>query len=86
LILIDSAKVLIADDGQADVDLARDAAIQMSDAPTQHAGTATPSNVVSLFQAGAVALRATRVINWRGLDGAAAYVDEANYLDTGSPA
>ena len=82
LVLLDTARVLLADDGQLAVDASRNTSIEMSDAPSSHAGT-TGSSLVSMFQTDSVATKAERYINWIALTGAAAYTEDALYLSGG---
>lgn len=85
--LLDTSKVLLADDEQAEIAIAQGAAIAMDDGPTMDARSATASNVTSLFQSNAAAVRASRYINWTVLSGGVAYIEDANYtgVSAGSP-
>jgi len=65
VVLAKTSEIFIGEDGGLTVDLSRDATLEMSDAPTQDALTGTGTSLVSMFQVGAVALRAERVVNWR---------------------
>lgn len=77
-ILVDEAEVYLADDGGVTLDASEQATIEMSDAPTGAAGvpTAASVNMVNMWQANAVALRAERFI-WWGLrrSGAIQWID-----------
>jgi hypothetical protein len=87
VILVDTSKVLLADDDQVDITLAEQASVEMSNTPTGHAGTPTAATgMVSLFQANAVAFRVSRIVNWKALTGACAYIENAAYVSPGSPA
>jgi HK97 family phage major capsid protein len=77
-ILVDEAEVYLADDNGVTLDASEQATIEMSDAPTGAAGvpTAASVNMVNMWQANAVALRAERFI-WWGLrrSGAIQWID-----------
>ena len=60
IVLVDPTQVLLADEGMANVVLARSASIQMDDAPS-----ASAANGISLFQLGLIALRAERWLSWK---------------------
>lgn len=75
--LIDTTKVLLADDGQFKADVSTQATLNMGGSPPEF---------VSLYQQNASALKLERAVNWRAVEGAAAYVSAANYLTTSSPA
>jgi HK97 family phage major capsid protein len=74
--------VLYADDGGVQVDVSREASIQMDSAPVDPA-----VSLVSLWQNNLVGLRAERFINWKkGHAQAAQFIDGATYSPvTGSP-
>ena len=57
--LIEGSEVLIADEGEGSIDLSNEAALQLSDGPSAGA-----QQLVSLWQAGMVGLRSSRVVNW----------------------
>ncbi|WNJ93040.1 phage major capsid protein [Bosea sp. 685] len=65
VVLAKTSEIFVGEDGGVSVDLSRDATLEMSDAPGQDALTGTGSSMVSMFQVGAVALRAERTINWK---------------------
>lgn len=86
LILADAARVLLADDGEGTVEGSTQSSIEMAN-PTTSAGVETGSpaeasgaQLVSLWQANLVALRAERLINWQALAGAVQFIDNVNYL------
>lgn len=70
LILVNAGDIYLADEGGIAVDMSRETALEMSDAPTSGAAnTDSPSgshgaSLVSMFQANAVAFRAERTIGW----------------------
>lgn len=59
LIFVDAAQLFYSDSG-VELDQTRAAALQMSDGPTDG-----PANLVSLWHAGAVAIRAVQYVTWR---------------------
>jgi HK97 family phage major capsid protein len=59
IVLFDPAQILLGDEGQMDVTVARNASVQLSDTPTSPA-----TETVSLFQANLLALRAERWCGW----------------------
>jgi hypothetical protein len=80
LILIDAASIAYADGG-VEIDRSSQAAIQMLDNPTNSTATGTATNIVSLFQTGAIGLKTVRYVNWlKAHADAVAYIE----LPTGS--
>lgn len=66
VILANAADIYEADEGAVQVDMSREASLQMDNAPaTQSALTGTGTSLVSMFQTNSVALRAERTINWK---------------------
>lgn len=63
-VLLNAREILLADDGEADVEASGEASIQMLDNPTNDTTTPTATTMVSMFQTDSVALRAVRKINW----------------------
>jgi hypothetical protein len=93
VLVIDSGRILLADDGELAVDLAESVTLEMSDAPTSAVvavgSPAAPvmTTQVSMFQSDSTAVRLERFLNWKILDGAAAAISGATYLpNVGSPA
>jgi len=89
VILLDRARVLLADDGEMRVDASGQAALEMSDAPTQSTAAGsplapTPTQLVSLWQGDLVALKVERIINWWAAPGAVQYMTMD--VAAGSPA
>ena len=66
--LVNATQVFFADRGRVRLDIATDAALQMSDAPSGAA------QQVSLMQTDSVATRAIREVSWYARPGVAAYV------------
>jgi hypothetical protein len=91
LILVDTSRVFLADEGEADVSVATHAAIEMDDAPTNSIATGSPvepvaAQLVSLWQTDSVGVRVERLMRWETVAGAVAWVQNADYLTSGSPA
>lgn len=87
VIAVNAREVLLADDGQVTVDASREASLQMLDNPTNNAGTANPTTMVSMWQTNSIALRAERFINWaKRRTTAVVYMDDVNWGSIGSPA
>lgn len=65
VVLVFAPEIYFSDDGQATLDVSREASIQMLDNPTNESGGATvATTLVSMFQTDSLALRAHRFINW----------------------
>jgi HK97 family phage major capsid protein/HK97 family phage prohead protease len=80
VVLINASDIFVADDGDFGVDASREASLEMSDAPTQDAGTPTGASLVSMFQTNCVAVRAERGINWmRARTQSVAYLTSADW-------
>ena len=91
VIILDTSRVFLADDGEADVSVSEHASVEMSDAPGQSIAAdsplaPSPSALVSLWQTDSIGLRAERIINWQTVTGAVQTVTGADYLSVGSPA
>lgn len=69
LVALDATGVALADAG-VELDSTEEASVQMSDTPTNSSGGAgspaapTPTDVVSLWESNAIAIKATRFISW----------------------
>lgn len=73
VVLVDARGILFADEGGVNVDVSREASLQMDSAPDNP--TAATTVMVSLWQRNLVGLRAERYINWvRALDTSVKYV------------
>lgn len=82
VIVIDTSRVLLADDGELAIERAHSASLVMSDSPAN-----TPGSVVSMFQTNSTAIRLERYMNWKVMDAAAVqWLSGADYLSVGSPA
>lgn len=65
IVLVHPQQILLADEGQIELDVSTQASIQMDDAPTNKStATATGTSVVSMFQTNSMAIRAVRFMNW----------------------
>lgn len=75
IVLAEASEIIIADDGQATVELSTRAAVQMDDAPASGS-----QQLVSLWQAGLVGIKATRLLEWsRRRDGAVAVLRDVAF-------
>ncbi|MFP3706185.1 phage major capsid protein [Paraburkholderia sp. SIMBA_009] len=75
IILANASEILLADDGGVTLDASREASLEMDSAP---AGGAT--ELVSLWQNGFIAMKATRFINWKRRRAAGVqYISGVNY-------
>lgn len=63
MVLAVQSEILMAEGGLA-IDASREASLEMSDAPVHDSKTPTPAQLVSLWQTGAVAIKAIRGITW----------------------
>lgn len=79
IIALHAPSVFLADEGGVNIDMSREASLQMDNAPDS---PATASTVMrSLWQDNNIALKAERFISWKkGRSGAAQYIQGANYL------
>jgi HK97 family phage major capsid protein len=66
VILIDASKLWVGEDPAGiEFEASKNAAIQMLDNPTNDITTPTATTLVSMFQTDSVAMRGSRVINWK---------------------
>jgi len=65
VILTNPPEIFVADDGSVAIDVSREAALEMSDAPTQDGAAGTGAAMVSLWQDNLLGIRAERHINWQ---------------------
>lgn len=78
IVLVDAKSVLLADDGEATIDVSTQASVQMNDAPDNPASASTV--YTSLWQNNLVGIRAERYINWaKTRSQAAQWINGANY-------
>ncbi|MGI9043507.1 MAG: phage major capsid protein [Gemmatimonadaceae bacterium] len=77
LIAVDMRRVLLADEGELEIDIAHAATLEMEEEPTDP--TTSGVVMVSMFQANASAIKVLRFINWQALDGAVRLVTGVTY-------
>jgi HK97 family phage major capsid protein/HK97 family phage prohead protease len=76
--LVDASSILLADDGQATIDVSTQASVQMSSTPDNPETAATVLR--SLWQDNLIGIRAERFVNWlKARPQAAQYIHGANY-------
>jgi hypothetical protein len=82
--LVNASDIYFADEGGINIDMSREASLQMSDGPTQESDSPpTATEVVSLWQTNSVGFRAERTLNWsRRRESAVAVL---NNVDWGQP-
>lgn len=81
VILVHAPSILFADEGGVQIDVSREASIQMDSAPTNPSDATTV--LVSLWQRNLVGLRAERMITWiRARTAAVTYISAAAYNGT----
>lgn len=64
VVLANASDIYFADEGGVQVDVSREASLQMLDNPTNDTVTPTATSMVSMFQTNSVAFRAERILNW----------------------
>ncbi|GAB3282569.1 phage major capsid protein [Larkinella harenae] len=65
VVMVNAQDIYLGDEGGFQVDMSREASLQMDNAPTQSSvATVTPTTVVSLWQTNSVGFRAERTISW----------------------
>lgn len=62
--LVNAQDIYFADEGGVQVDVSREASLQMLDNPTNSSATGTATTMVSMWQTNSVAFRAERILNW----------------------
>jgi HK97 family phage major capsid protein len=65
IVAVHTPSVLIADEGGVEIDMSREASVQMSDTPDSFESVDGDTVMVSLWQMNMVGLRAERFINWK---------------------
>lgn len=91
LILLDTSRVLVADDNEVSIGSSEHAALEMSTTPTNastdNASPAAPTHaqLVSMWQSNSAAVRVERTINWQSQTDACVYLTDCAYLTAGSP-
>lgn len=65
VVLANANDIYLADEGGIQVDMSREASLEMADNPAHNSGTPTgATSLVSMFQTNSVAFRVERFINW----------------------
>jgi len=78
--LINQADILLADDGNYQIDVSTEASLEMDDAPTHEVITPAQKTLVSLWQTNSVGVRGERFINWtKRRDSAAFYISNVSW-------
>lgn len=63
--LVNASDIFFADEGGINIDVSREASLEMNDAPTHNSTTPTAAtSMVSLWQTNSVGFRAERTLNW----------------------
>jgi hypothetical protein len=74
--LVDAAEIAYADEGDFEIDVSREATIEMLDNPTNNAATGTGTTMVSMFQANSTCFKVMRWVNWEVVrTGAVSYME-----------
>jgi len=81
IVLLLQEEILLADDGDVDIQISNEASIEMLDNPTNTStGSTTATSMISMFQTQSWAVKAVRYINWaKRRPQAAAFIQAANY-------
>lgn len=78
--LVNASDIYFADEGGVQIDVSREASLQMLDNPTNDTVTPTATSMVSMWQTNSVAFRAERILNWaKRRASAVAVLDEVNW-------
>lgn len=78
IVALNAREILLADDGQVEVDISTEASIQTDSAPDSPQTASTV--LVSLWQQNLVGIKCTRMINWtKARSTSAAYITGGNY-------
>lgn len=66
VVLVNASDIYLADEGGVQVDMSREASLEMADNPAHNSGAPTgATSLVSMFQTNSVAFRVERFINWK---------------------
>lgn len=65
VILANASDIYLADEGGIQVDMSREASLEMDNAPTHNSDVPAGVSLVSMFQTNSVAFRVERFINWQ---------------------
>jgi HK97 family phage major capsid protein/HK97 family phage prohead protease len=75
VVLVNASDIFLARVDGIQVDMSREASLEMSDAPAHDSGTPTGAQLVSMFQTNSVAIRAEESIGWaRRRDASVSYL------------
>ena len=78
IVALQPSEIYFADDGGFQIDVSREASLQMLDNPTNDTVTPTATSMVSLWQTNSVGFRCERILNWaRRRSNAAVYLTGA---------
>jgi HK97 family phage major capsid protein len=78
VVALQPSEIYFADEGGFQIDVSREASLQMLDNPTNDTVTPTATSLVSLWQTNSVGFRCERILNWaRRRDNAAVYLTGA---------
>lgn len=78
--LVNAQDIYFADEGGVQVDVSREASLQMLDNPTNASADGTATSMVSMWQTNSVAFRAERILNWsKRRPSAVALLDGVNW-------
>jgi HK97 family phage major capsid protein len=78
VILVHTPSIVMADEGGVNIDVSREASVEMNDAPTSPVAAGTI--LVSLWQQNLIGLRAERFINWKRVRTTAVVYTTATYV------
>jgi hypothetical protein len=64
IVALQPSEIYFADEGGFQIDVSREASLQMLDNPTNDTVTPTATSLVSLWQTNSVGFRCERILNW----------------------
>jgi HK97 family phage major capsid protein/HK97 family phage prohead protease len=80
VVLVNAKDIFLARDDGIQVDMSREASLEMADNPAHDSSTPTGASLVSMFQTNSVAIRAEQTINWaRRRASAVAYLTSVSW-------
>ena len=84
--LVNASDIYVTEEGGVQVDMSREASLEMADNPAHNSTTPTGASLVSLWQTNSVGFRAERFINWaRRRPSAVAYITTAPWAGYETP-
>lgn len=88
IVMVDRSRLVVSDDGPADIELSTTADLELLDSSLVQSGaTGTGTTLVSLWQTQMIGIKITRHLHWTLTDAAGCqYVDGVQYVPAGSPA